>query len=657
MAIKAEVVSQFDGFGNLRRNEDVSEHFRSAGLTKSAFGMVGSPFIFKWFSDYQQGSTDYPLFSTFYSVNHIVYGRGYANSATSGNDDMLYALTANGDIIQSGAGTTTPEPVYPHGSSTHFGTGALGGMIVDQKSRLIFAGKRYLGMADATVASLSMTVTLTNGSANVARVSGDSFVSGAVRQYLVVTSGSNIYHYRILTYTDANNIVLDTTVGLANGNYSAQVKRGWTDQWKDFGSNLTGLTTDGYLQYIPMETYEDTVLIGRKNNICTLNTLTDTVTTDALPAFNMPTGFDILAIHRGSNGILMGFNFQGKGYLVLWDNYSDRSIAPWIVLPDRLVSLCKYNGNWVAITSREFYETNGYTFSKLAEKVLDMDIDPLVPQLLPQTSEVVEDDLYFVTDFSLNGKRRAGVHKMNLTSKLVEYIPRADMNQYDTKVQVLFYGGSMSRMYVGQTDSLAYIDKTSQPTNTSLISNAVGSGENMKHAEAVKLNLGISPTYTNLLDSPFSFEVSVRVCSLNQQIFTYGLVKTTQTEVNQIVVNETLHGVAEVGDEIEFIMGNNAGYSRNITSRSGTGDTVTYTLDRSLPALSASNDIFFRTGFKLIDTKTFSSITEIDQSLLFFDIKNKYKGKRFLVKVDIEDATVPIEVRPFYFIYDDLGVL
>ena len=55
----------------------------------------------------------------------------------------------------------------------------------------------------------------------------------------------------------------------------------------------------------------------------------------------MPTGFDCLAIHRGSNGILMGFNFQGKGYLVLWDNYSDRAIAPWIPLNDRLISSVK----------------------------------------------------------------------------------------------------------------------------------------------------------------------------------------------------------------------------------------------------------------------------------------------------------------------------
>ena len=158
---------------------------------------------------------------------------------------------------------------------------------------------------------------------------------------MVVSSGSNRYFYRISSYTDANNITLNSNFALATGSYNVEIFRGWVDRWKDFGSDLSGSNADGYDQYIPCEVYEDTVLFGRKNNITSLSTVTDTVTTDASPAFTMPTGFDCLAIHRGSNGILMGFNFQGKGYLVLWDNYSDRAIAPWIPLNDRLISLCK----------------------------------------------------------------------------------------------------------------------------------------------------------------------------------------------------------------------------------------------------------------------------------------------------------------------------
>ena len=108
-------------------------------------------------------------------------------------------------------------------------------------------------------------------------------------------------------------------------------------------------------------------------------------------------------------------------------------------------------------------------------------------------------------------------------------------------------------------------------------------------------------------------------------MLTYGLVKTTQTVANEIVVNETTYGVAEVGDEIEFVMGPNAGYSRNIISKSGSGATVTYTLDRDLPDLSDANDYFMRTKFVLVRNKTFTNVTEIDPALLHFDVKNKTK--------------------------------
>lgn len=629
------------------------------GLKKSAFGMAPSAFIYKWFYDYQQGTPAFPKYSTFNPVNHIVYGKSQRvfGFGSSNSFPVLYFLDDAGNILQSRDGTDSPQMVYPHDNTSHFSTGFLGGLIVDQKERLLFPGQRYLGMFDPTVNATSHTVTLTNGAETVVRTAGDNFVSTMARQFLVIQSGANVYFFRIGSYTDANNITLTPNFTLASGSYTAQVFTEWVDRWKDFGSSIGNSTVEGFDRYIPTEVYEDTVLFGRKNNITTLNTVTDTVSTDASPAFNMPTGFECLAIHQGSNGILMGFNFQGKGYLVLWDNYSDRSIAPWIALNDRLISLCKNNGNWIAITSREFYDTNGYSLTKLADKVLDMDIDPLEPQQLPVTSYVLENELFFITDFSLYGKRRAGLHKMNLETKLIEYIPRSDMEQHESRVRTLGYAGANNDIFVGQTDSLGYIKNDSQSTNATIISNAVGIGDNIKHAEAVKLNLGINPAYYALNDSPFSFEVAVRICPINKQIFTYGLVKTTQTVATEIVVNETTYGVAEVGDEIEFVMGNNAGYSRNIVSKSGTGATVTYTLDRDLPALSTANDYFMRTKFQLVTNKVFTDVTKIDPALLHFDVKNKTKGKQFMIKVDIEDATIPLEVRPFYFIYDDLGIL
>ena len=656
MAIKAELVSQLEGFGN-RSQKRLAEHFRSSGLSKSTLGMIGSPFVKKWFYDYTQGTVDFPQFTTFDEMDQIAYGfGGDVTNGLAGNEPVVYSLDNDGNIWGSQDGTDIPQMQYPHNNSSHFGTGDLGGLITDQKGRLLFAGRRYLGMFDPTVSAHPVTVTLTNGSKVVTKTAGANFASTMVRQFLVILSGGNAYFYRIGVYTSTTVVELTPNFDLATGSYTGFIGVAWTDRWKDFGSEIGTNTSDGYDRSIPCEVYEDTVLFGRGNNITTLNTVTDTVSTDASPAFNMPTGYDCLAIHQGSNGILMGFNFQGKGVLVLWDNYSDRSIAPWITLNDRLISVCKKNGNWIVITAREIFETNGYSLTPVADKIIDMDIDPLEPQLLPQTSVVIENELHFITDFSLHGKRRAGIHKMNLETKLVEYIPREDMEQKTLKVNAIYYGGP-SRLYVAQTDSLGYVDQTTQTKTSSLISNPIGIGDNIKHAEAVKLNLGISPAYYALNDTPFSFEVAVRICPINKQIFTYGLVKTTQTVSNEIVVNETTYGVAEVGDEIEFIMGNNAGYSRNILSKSGTGATVTYTLDRALPALSTANDYFMRTKFQLVKNKVFTDVTKIDPALLHFDVKNKTKGKQFMIKVDIEDATVPLEVRPFYFIYDDLGIL
>ena len=91
MAIKAELITQLEGFGN-RSQKRQAEHFRSMGLTKSAFGMVSSAFVYKWFSDYQQGSYDFPQYTTFAPINHISYGRSKSvfGSGSSTGFPVLY---------------------------------------------------------------------------------------------------------------------------------------------------------------------------------------------------------------------------------------------------------------------------------------------------------------------------------------------------------------------------------------------------------------------------------------------------------------------------------------------------------------------------------------------------------------------------------------
>tara|TARA_R100001086_G_C11848145_1_gene260673 strand:+ start:14628 stop:16496 length:1869 start_codon:yes stop_codon:yes gene_type:complete len=575
----------------------------------------------------------------------------------------IFFLDYNGDIMRVRGDDLSREfeLAWPHNNTSHFGTGFHAGIIFDQAGRFLYAGDRYLGRYDPDVDNGSMTISVTNGSDVITKTSGDDFESADAEKYLVITTGGVRYFHRIDTYTSTTEVDIYGSISLPTGSYTAQVRRGWDDQWKDFGTDVSSNSSEGDDVYIATETYEDTVLFGRHNNITTLNTVTDTVTTDASPAFNLPDDFDIRFIHRGANGILIGANFQGKGVLVLWDNYSDRSIAPWIMLDDRLISMCKYGGGWIIITAREIFYTNGYSLESLATSILDMHIDPLTPRssYSPQTSLVSEGVLHFIAGYSANGKRREGLYRFHIADRLCEFIPREDMNVYDETLFSVFYSNTAdgTRVSVGTSTGVSYVKQDESPTVSHLITNPVGKGANTKHAEAVKLDLGIDPVYY-ATNNTFSFEATVKICPLDQQVQAPAVVKTTQTSSTQIVVDETAYSHAQVGDEIEFLKGNNAGYTRNITAISGEGTaTATYTLDRALPSLSASGDNIVRTRFQLVATKSFSSVSEIDPKLLWFSIKNKVKGKRYLLKVEIEDATIPIEIRPPLFVYDDQGVI
>ena len=76
-----------------------------------------------------------------------------------------------------------------------------------------------------------------------------------------------------------------------------------------------------------------------------------------------------------------------------------------------------------------------------------------------------------------------------------------------------------SQLYVAQSDSLGYIENNVQSTNSVIISNAVGQGDNIKHAEAVKLNLEsvrritLSTILRFRLKLQFEFVLSTNKCS------------------------------------------------------------------------------------------------------------------------------------------------
>lgn len=657
MALKAEIIKQFSGFGN-DIPESASEYFRSSGFTKSANGITGNKYLTSWFNTI---ATKYPQYSDSNIGDITAWASGYGRNITSGggdDDSFMFALGQGGKIFQSLDGTGTVQLFYDLNKNASNVATDRAGFIVDQKKRLMISGSRYLHKFDPAVDDVAMSIDVVNGSGALVATFG-SFTAGMVGKsirFFDTASGDPIHYYRISSYTDATHVSISGTVSLPTGNYSAFVMDSFAIQWKDFGGSHSS-DSEGNSAPTPTETYEDTVLFGRGSNITTLNVLTDTITTDASPAFTLPTGFDILEIHKGANGILIGANFQGKGVLVLWDNISTRSIAPWIDLPDRLISACKYNGGWIVITAREIYYTDGYSLVSLKKFFLDSRMTILEASTIPQTSFVSEDQLYFIANYASNGKRRAGMYKMDLQAKSFEMYPRQNLDQYNTKLKSLYYGAGFGsgRIYAGANLGIDYLLNDTETPVATYITNPVGEGENYKYAEAIKLNLGVSPQ-NSVKQSPYSFKITAKICPMEKQMFNVGLVKTTMADTTHVVVDETVYHIASEGDEIEFIDGESAGYSRNIISISGSGtNTATYTLDRAVPVVVSANYHFFITPFRLIKVKTYTNISEMPE--VWFDIKNKPKGKKFMIKIDIEDSTVPIEIRPILFVYDDLGIL
>lgn len=644
--LKQEIIKQYDGFGN-KRPQTRGEHFRSMGFARSANGMSATQYQSQYYDSADLVSI-FPQFSTLGSIYAFAFGKGRdLTSITGSTQDHSYFLTTQGYIMSQVNGSSTPLLKYPTNvDRTHFGNTATG-LIADQKNRLLYVGDRYLGYFNPATSDATMTISVTNGSAGITKTAGTSFDAGMVNKMIRIVSGSTYYYHRIQTYSSATNVNLYSLITLPTGSYTAYVLSSWEDRWKDFGTSVTGV--------VPVETYEDTVLFGRGNNITTLNITTDTITTDASPAFNLPSGFSIEHIHKGSNGILIGCNFQTKGVVMLWDNFSDRSIAPWIDLPDQLLSVSKYGGNWILITTREIYITNGYSLTSIKNAFLDSELDQISMTMIPQSSVVIEDDLYLPMNYSNRGKRRAGLYKMNLTSKLFEYYPRENFDQYTLNNHSVFYTVNLGRLYTGCTNSLDIVTKSQNTTNAVFVTNPVGEGETKKVAKQIKLNLREALSESGV-DTTKSFKIIAKIYPMKKQMTRHAQVKTTQTLANKIVVDETIFRPAVVGEEVEFIQSNNAGYTRNITAITGSGtNTATYTLDRDLPALSASSDNINITSFELIKVKTYTTSEELEEVL--FDIKNAPKGRHFMIKIEFEDLTIPIEIPPMSFIYDDLGII
>ena len=627
--LKQVTTKNFAGFGNDGRP---GSHYFSINMTKSQYGIVPG-----W-----SNSSSITNGDTGMSSLGIVY---WLTQQKFSSTNYVFALCGDNKafFVKDFAGIWALA--YKSGQ-----TGA-NGMIGDQKSRVLYAQDRYLGKYDGTANYTTGTVSVTNGSAAIVGT-GTTFAASDVDKMFSV---DGLTFYRISAYTDATHITLASNyTGSTNATASYAIYRGWDDKWKDFGSSVANTT-------MPMELYEDVTLVGRNNNICRLND-DDSVNDDASPAIGFPTNFVCRAIKAGKNGVLLGFNINNKGVIALWDNYSDRSIAPWIWYDSNIQSIVFDGNEWIVITTNSIHATNGYTSRELVEGIDSTQVGSSITCAV-QGALVIKNWLLIAnTGGTLRSK--SGIQAFNLKTGLVNYIPVQSKYMYNCGVTALLYDSgstlhsafNISHPTGSPTYHIGTVYAGSSSSGT-LVTEPLGTGNNIKYAKAVKLDLGIYDRLAN--QYPLSFNIAVKVAPQNRQLWNYTQANATASAANKVRVDGSVavYANAQVGDEVTILNGTNAGEVRHITAIANSGtNTEEWTVDTAFSNATESATLINVAPFSLCRRVTISSGYTLED--MWFDLQKNVKGKNFYVKVVIDTITNTVpEILGVTLIYDEVGAL
>lgn len=624
-------INNFEGFGNGSKLT-VGEYIHSQGMKKTQNGISPGWIVTSTVDD-----------STLTGLGLINW---FSQATPDGSTMSIYAVDANGVIYDNQNALGVWALAYKPGVTT-FGNGLIG----DQLNKLLYLTTQYLGKYDGTANYTTGTIAVTNGSANVVGT-GTTFTSGMVNKRIVI----NGVWYTISAFTDATHITLSSNyAGSTASGLSYAIYVGWDDRFKDFGSSSLAATDD----FRDSDRYEDFVVITNGNKLALFNVTDNSFNASA---FTLPSGYKARCVKVGRTGILTGANVGNRSILFLWDAYSDRSIAPWIPINANVQSIVwdDISGYWIVVTNRKVYKTDGYSIQELAP-LPDTQVDGSYLSVLPQGTAIIGEYLVMLNTSNNTNRLRSGVWLLNLRTLLWEYSPVSNGGTYNNSMRAIFFD-SVFTVNVGWTTSKPARNNIGSlrniaPSNSYYIFGPLGEGNNEKVAQGVKVNLGLSP----LLTSTFllSFDISVKIYAYKRQLWGYAQQKTTAGATNQITVNGTLSGFnnAQVGDEIMVMEGVNAGKTAHITAISGQDtSTEVWTLDTNLPGLTETNVFIQVMPFKLVRKYSFSNITKLKD--LYFNVKNRYRGKKFAVKILIENVVnTPPEIIGADLIYDDLGAL
>jgi hypothetical protein len=619
-----EPIKIYSGFGN---GATQNECYYSQGMMKSDNGIMTGLSIIKAKDNSAQ---ELPTLGTIQWMVQGIYD----------NLMQVYGIDENGYIYRAPNGVNWAL-LYQSSKSISLGHN---GQIIDQKGRLIYVGWRYVGMYDGTADYATGTVAV-NYVSPVVTGTGTNFTAGMVGKRFRV-SGSNSF-YTIQSVDSTTQITLTQNYAEVSGSgKSFTIYDKWTDGWKDLGAE--------HLISKPTETYEDWTMIGYNNKIALINTIDDSFNADG---FTLPAGFVIDNIKSGKTGVLIGANFNNQSIVALWDCYSDRSIAPWIWFDVPVKSIIKYKGNWLVITNNGIYLTNGYTITSIKEEFLNTNLKQNVfSSLLAQGASVLGEKLLYWSTEGL-AKDKFGIYILDIGTKKIEFASVSNGVTYNGSGGVIFIDSNLRIHLSFSTDNpskniIAGLFNAT-PLKAQYIVEA-GRGDNNKIAHGIGLNIGIS-SY-EYVKNAITFNLSAKIYNYERQLWGFAVQKQLGTQLNKITINGIAsdgHYSARVGDEVTILEGLNAGEVRHIIAITDAGeDPETWTLDSNLPYVVEANVTISVSPFELIKKYTYSDLSELKE--VYFNIQNRTKGKRYLLKFTLDNMAVPIEIKGGQFIYDNL---
>lgn len=524
------------------------------------------------------------------------------------------------------------------------------GMILGNNGKLYYVNQAstgnsaYLAQAETYKNNVSAgTITVTNGSATISG-SGTSFEAGDAGKYIVI----NGTWYKITNYISGTSISIDTLwAGSTQSGVSYTLYRYWNDTYKSFGSSTTA-------EWTPPFNYEGDVLIPFGYNLCRLNS--DGSFNDvANPAFDIPVSLEIRCGSQSGRNILLGVNMVrgSRGYLILWDNVSTRSVAPWIPLKSKVQAMKPYGSGWIVVTQRELFYTDGYSIRTISEG-----IDPRLGEtsfsVTPYGLEIIGDRVIIANQIGGYTRKRSGFYIFSVITGAFQYLAPLGTHTYNATPSALFLDQAQRLNASLQTTLPAKkhltMIKESAPSRAYVITNPLAANGDKKHATGVKLDMAMLEGGETI-----TAEITVKIASLNRRLWGIQKAKVAGSSTSQITVNGTLFGDVRAGDEITVMEGVNASLMRHIASISGQGTaTEVWTLDEALTSNIEQDAYISITPFRKVAKKTVTNATELRD--MYFDSRNKYKGKRFLVKAVISNANVPIEILNAALIAQDQGV-